>query len=128
MTRLRPGLDLLEEADGRGVPVERQQYYRVQFRMWLHRGDPVKWKSPWGMIARAELLDDGATLITDVRLDREFLVNGLFYGMLGMRVGGKRKLQIAPHLAYGDSGVPGVIPANALLIAEVEVLSEGAPT
>ena len=128
MTRLRRGLDLLSETEGSGSPVERQQYYRVQLRMWLRRGDSVRWDRPWGVTTRAKLLDDGATLVTDVRLDREFLVNGLFYGMLGMRIGGRRKLQIAPHLAYGDRGVPGVIPKNALLVAEIEVLSEGAPT
>ena len=49
---------------------------------------------------------------------------GLFYGLQGMRVGGTRTLRIAPHLGYGEQGVPGVIPANALLTVEVTVLSE----
>ena len=49
---------------------------------------------------------------------------GLFYGIEGMRVGGTRRLRIAPHLAYRESGVPGVIPPNALLIVEIEILSE----
>jgi FKBP-type peptidyl-prolyl cis-trans isomerase len=40
----------------------------------------------------------------------------------GMRVGGTRRLEIAPHLAYGDRGVPGVVPAGALLTAEVTML------
>jgi FKBP-type peptidyl-prolyl cis-trans isomerase len=34
-----------------------------------------------------------------------------------------RRLEIAPHLAYGERGVPAVIPPNALLVAEVTVLS-----
>ena len=59
----------------------------------------------------ARLEDDGTTLITELRVDRRSLVNGLFYGVEGMRVGGMRQLEIAPHLAYGDRGVPGVIPA-----------------
>ena len=41
-----------------------------------------------------------------------------------MHVGGTRTLRIAPHLAYGEQGVPGVIPANALLTVEVTVLWE----
>jgi len=39
-----------------------------------------------------------------------------------MRVGGTRRLEIAPHLGYGDRGVPGVIPAGALLTAEITIL------
>ena len=38
-----------------------------------------------------------------------------------MRVGGTRRLEIAPHLAYGDRGVPGVIPAGAVLTAEITI-------
>jgi len=72
----------------------------------------------------AVLEDEGRTLVTDVRLDRGDLINGLFYGIEGMRVGGTRRLKISPHLAYREQGVPGVIPANAVLVAEVIVVSE----
>jgi FKBP-type peptidyl-prolyl cis-trans isomerase len=61
-------------------------------------------------------------LITQVRVDRRSLINGLFYGLDGMRVGGMRRLEIAPHLAYGDRGVPGTIPPNAVVTAEIVVL------
>jgi FKBP-type peptidyl-prolyl cis-trans isomerase len=43
-----------------------------------------------------------------------------------MRVGGTRRLEIAPHLAYGDKGVPGMIPENALIISEITVLGTSA--
>jgi FKBP-type peptidyl-prolyl cis-trans isomerase len=76
----------------------------------------------WGPVGVARLEDDGATLITEVRMDRRSLINGLFYGMAGMRVGGTRHLEIAPHLGYGERGVPGVIPANARLTAEVTIV------
>lgn len=125
---LRPGVELVEEAEGSGEPVERHNYYRLRLKMWLNRGDSVRWEKPWGVLTQAELSDDGTTLETDVRLDREHLVNGLFYGILGMRIGGRRRLRIAPHLAYGERGVPGVVPENALLIAEVEVLGKGSAT
>ena len=96
----------------------------MRLRFWLNRGEPVRWSSPAGFIDRARLEDDGETLVADLRIDRENLVNGLFYGVQGMHVGGTRKLKIAPHLAYGERGLPDRIPANAVIIAEVTVLEE----
>src|SRR4051812_13865970 len=49
-------------------------------------------------------------------------VAGLRYGVEGMRVGGLRRLTVSPHLAYGRAGVPGVIPPDAVLVFEVELL------
>jgi len=120
----RKGLELLREQDGDGTPVQRHGYYRIKLRMWLHRGEPVRWIRPWGLIADAQLADDGTALVTDVRVDRECLVSGLFYGIQGMRVGGTRVFRIAPHLAYGEQGVAGVVPPNAVLTAELSVVSE----
>ena len=40
-----------------------------------------------------------------------------------MRIGGTRRLEIAPHLAYGEKGVPGMISENALIIAEITILA-----
>ena len=121
--RLRSGLTLLTDVPGAGVPVSRQHNYLIRLRLWLRGGDPVRWKMAWGRVGVARLEDDGETLVTEVRIDRRSLVNGLFYGVEGMRVGGMRRLEIAPHLAYGDRGVPGVIPANAVLTAEITILA-----
>jgi hypothetical protein len=119
--RLRSGLTLLLDLPGAGERVRRQQRYRVRLRMWLNAGDPVRWKVAWGSVDVARLDDDGATLDTDLYVNRGQLMNGLFYGVEGMRVGGLRVLQIAPHLAYGAAGVPNVIPPNAVLTVEVAV-------
>ncbi len=121
---MQPGVDLLSETPGAGPEVQRHSFYQFRLRCWLSRGDPVKWSEPWGLLPRAHLEDDGTTLVADLRVDRESMFVGLFYGVHGMRVGGTRKLRIAPHLAYREEGVPGVIPPNALLTVEVTVLSE----
>jgi len=93
--------------------------------MWLNKGEAIRWKTPWGGISHATLEDEGHTLITDIRLDRVFLISGLFYGVEGMRIGGTRKLKISSHLGYRDKGVPGVVPTNAVLIAEITSLDAG---
>jgi len=41
-----------------------------------------------------------------------------------MRIGGRRKLKISPHLAYGDKGIPGRIPPQAVIIVEIEFIEE----
>ena len=120
--RLRSGLTLLTDIPGTGELVRRQHRYLIRLRLWLNRGEPVRWQTAWGPVGIARLDDNGETLVTEVRIDRRSLVSGLFYGVDAMRVGGFRRLEIAPHLAYGDRGVPGVIPAGALLTAEITIL------
>jgi FKBP-type peptidyl-prolyl cis-trans isomerase len=56
-------------------------------------------------------------------LGQNSVIQGWEQGLLGMKVGEKRKLTIPPELGYGNQGAGGVIPPNATLIFEIDMIS-----
>jgi peptidyl-prolyl cis-trans isomerase A (cyclophilin A) len=83
-------------------------------------------------------LTDGTEFDSSRKHDRPFdfkigagnVIKGWDQGVPGMKVGGKRKLTVPAALGYGERGHPPVIPANATLIFEIELLdvAKGAAT
>jgi len=124
--KLRKGLEILENIPGIGDEIKKLKSYRMKIKMWLNKGDPVIWGNhiPEQMQEFATL-SPGRTELTEVhRYHRENFIPGIYYGIAGMRIHGIRKLKISPNLAYGEKGIEGRIPPDALLIVEITILEE----
>jgi FKBP-type peptidyl-prolyl isomerase-like protein len=123
----RSGIKLLDERVGSGEEIQRHKRYRMTLRIWHSKEESVnwlKWIRPKNLLDGITFSEDGSIITADYKFDRNDLFAGLFYGIEGMQIGGKKTLKISPHLAYGEKGVEGIIPPNAVLKVEVEIISE----
>ena len=108
------GLQYEDTVTGTGAAAEAGQQVRVHYTGWLYnngvkgakfdsskdRGDPFAFGLGAGMV-----------------------IKGWDEGVQGMQVGGTRVLRIPPELGYGARGAGGVIPPDATLVFEVELLA-----
>ncbi len=103
------GLQYDDLAVGEGAAARSGQHVTVHYTGWL--ADGKKFDSS---------LDRGDPFAFN--LGQGQVIAGWDEGVQGMKVGGKRKLTIPPDLGYGPRGAGGVIPPNATLLFEVELL------
>jgi peptidylprolyl isomerase len=110
MITLDSGLQYEELAEGTGEQPNRGQSVTVHYTGWLTNGK--KFDSS---------VDRGQPFVFTLGVGQ--VIKGWDEGVATMKVGGKRKLLIPPQLGYGARGAGGVIPANADLVFEVELIS-----
>ena len=124
--QLKKGVDLIEEKIGEGPALERGQNYQFAFRIALSRGDIVRRpdKCLSYRVDGQQRVDDEGYFMHNARISRDGLIAGVFYALEGMRIGGYRKVKIAPHLAYGERGIEDVIPPNALITVEIKAVGK----
>jgi peptidylprolyl isomerase len=109
LTDLPSGLQYEDLEAGEGDSAAPGMLATVHYTGWLEDG--TKFDSS---------LDSGQPF--SFTLGAGDVIQGWDEGLIGMKVGGKRRLVIPSNLAYGTSGAGNVIPPNATLIFEVELL------
>jgi FKBP-type peptidyl-prolyl cis-trans isomerase len=103
------GLKYVDLQEGQGQEAKAGQTVSVHYTGWLENG--TKFDSS---------LDRRQPF--SFKLGAGQVIRGWDEGVAGMKIGGKRKLTIPADLGYGARGAGGVIPPNATLIFEVELL------
>lgn len=102
---IKAGIELVSESAGTGRPVKKGDRVRVRLNGWLNHGDAIQ-----------------QDFVSEIVVGSRVLIPGIEYSLEGMQPGGKRRVRISPHLGYKATGVQDRIPANAVLIYDIEIL------
>ena len=113
------GITSLQKQDvtpGTGAEATKDQMVRVHYTGWLYDASAADKRGTKFDSSK----DRGEPF--EFRLGAGEVIQGWDEGVAGMKVGGTRVLTIPPALGYGARGAGGVIPPNATLLFEVELL------
>jgi peptidylprolyl isomerase len=113
MKKTDSGLRYKDTTEGKGKKPATGQTCKMHYTGWLWT-DGKKGKKFDSSVDRKEPFE--------FSLGRGEVIKGWDEGVATMKVGGKRLLLIPPNLGYGAAGAGGVIPGNATLLFEVELL------
>ena len=116
------GLKLLEEREGVGPPAQKGDRIVYNSRLFLHKGDEVPLNAKQMEYLPKDMIrvEGGVTFVDHTTvLGRRQVIAGIEHALMGMKVGGYRKVRVSPHLAYRDTGIPDLIPPDAVLICEI---------
>ena len=108
-TKTASGLEYWDIKAGTGAVAQSGQHVKVHYTGWLTNGK--KFDSSRDRDEPFDFVLGGHQVIT-----------GWDEGVVGMKVGGKRQLKIPPAAGYGSRGAAPVIPPNATLVFDVELL------
>jgi FKBP-type peptidyl-prolyl cis-trans isomerase len=115
-TTTASGLIIDDIQEGSGATATAGQNVTVHYTGWLHDASAPN--------QRGRKFDSSKDRNDPFQfeLDGGMVIRGWDEGVQGMKVGGTRVLTIPPGLGYGTRGAGGVIPPNATLVFEVELL------
>ena len=119
---LKRGIKLLEEHEGIGEPVKKGDRVVYNLRMFLNQGEEVPLNERQAEHLPAEMIRtiEGDRLVDHrTTLGSREAIAGVEHSLIGMKKGGYRKLQVSPHLAFRDKGLPGLVPPNAVLVVKL---------
>ncbi|MDN4017951.1 FKBP-type peptidyl-prolyl cis-trans isomerase [Zwartia panacis] len=109
-------LEKIEVAVGSGTEATKGAHVTVHYTGWLHDAS-----APENKGAKFDSSRDRGDPF-DFPLGAGHVIRGWDEGVAGMKIGGKRTLVIPPEMGYGARGAGGVIPPNATLVFDVELL------
>jgi len=109
------GLQYVDLKVGKGEVAKAGDHVSVHYTGWLQNPDGSKGRKFDSSRDRNQPFQ--------FVLGQQQVIKGWDEGVQGMKVGGERRLIIPPSLGYGERGAGGVIPPNATLIFDVELLA-----